>query len=149
MRMKRNEKYILDLATNIVGKNLLASLLEKREKKMIRKGVIRQVFIHEVRKVVSDMSFSTLGEICAFGNKLGRDEMIVTSGNNPRAAIFLDTNDSSEVLLEKIVVATILSAIDKLINDGKPNFAESWARHDLVENEEPSEIKRLKQVMGW
>jgi len=152
MRMKRSEKYVLNLATNIIGKNLLTTLLEMRKEKVIRKGIIRQIFTHDVKVVVSKMSPETLGVICALGVNLGRDEMIVTSGSNPRFAIFLDTADSGLVLLQKITVATILSAIDRLINGGKPHFNESWSQSDLVRHMssgESSEKQRLKKVLGW
>ncbi|MFA5935176.1 MAG: hypothetical protein WC827_04825 [Candidatus Paceibacterota bacterium] len=152
MRMSQDEKYIVSLATNIIGKNLLATLLEKREKKVVRREVVRQVFTHCVKVAVSKMSLATLGEICAYGDKLGIDGFLVTSGRNSGSAIFLDTADSGRVLVQKIAVATILSAIDKLINEGKSNLSEFWTRHDLVCNaflNEHLEVQQLKKTMGW
>ncbi|MEK7574760.1 MAG: hypothetical protein AAB511_00835 [Patescibacteria group bacterium] len=151
------KSYIVDLATNIVGKRRLQHYLEKRKSKGITSDVVRQIFMLDVKQAVALMSPETLGRICVFGKNFDaweyRDATIVTHGTNAWSAIFLSSADSGKTLLQKVAVATLLFTINTLINDGQPKFDENWMPLELRgitdQAAEDERGVRIQAVLRW
>lgn len=148
-----NPEYIANIATSIVGKIRLDFFIEKRKLKDIRPHIVRQIFTQDVKETICGMTPETLGRICIFGKDFERDCMVVTSGTNPWSAMFLSDADSGKTLLQKVAVATLLSAINHLINDGQPHFGDTWYPIELVGEVLPSDWRkredRIQAALGW
>lgn len=121
METIKDSESIFKFARDIIGNETLLSLQGIERRKLVKKEYIRKIFTNSVKKSIVKMSPETLGLIISFGNHLGTNGMIVTTGRNPKYEIFIGINDSGIVLLQKITVATILLFIDKIINEGRTN----------------------------
>jgi hypothetical protein len=82
--------YIVNLTTNIVGKNALGNLAAWQEG---QDGRALYVFFHErIEKEVRKMSDQTLGRICAYGGPEGMHDGL------PHAAPFLNMTGFKDVM---------------------------------------------------
>jgi len=129
--MSKNQN-IENQATHIVGEHRLQRIREMRKEKNIASEAVRRVFMPIVKLTISEMTPETLGRICASAGNINRfgpeyeNQFLVTDGTNAWSAVFVSTEDSGEVVLQKVAAAGLLSMIYELINRDQPQREASW-----------------------